>query len=666
MLRGTVENRSARCGLRRIAVLALALAMGCGLAGPAARAQVALEEIVVEGATLGGEPVKTEQLGSSVTVITGEELERRQIRHAADALRTVPGLAVNQSGGKGAVAQVRVRGAESNQLAVLIDGVEVNSPDGGEFDFSILLTADIERIEVLRGPQSGLYGGNALAGAINIVTKKGAGPSEATASAEAGAFNTQEFGASASTGSKAGYFSASAVSRRTDGFNISREGDEADGSQQQAVFLRGGAQLTDLFRIDLMGRHQSNDTDLDEDVDFDGWVDNTGGIYSRREQTFGRAAATLDLLDGKFTQKIFADYLDDGLNSTSSVFAPSENDSQRSNYGYQADLSFDTPSFLGARHGLTGLVQQRHESFKTSAARGDTFERAQTGLVAEYRGAFADSFFLTANVRYDDNDAFEDALTYRTTAAYLLGGTGTRFHASYGKGITNPSFFEQFGVYGGFIGNPGLRPEESIGWDAGVEQSFLGGRAVLDVTYFQADLRNEISYTSLPDFQFTYVNADGTSERRGVEVTFTLRPVEGVILTGNYTYTDSSDPEGLREVRRPEHMAGLNAAYPFAGGKGQVNLGIAYNGEMHDLLFSFPQQRVVLDDYLLANLSASYRIEPNIELFARAENVLDADYEEVIGYRSAGIAAYGGVRIRFGEEPCQVRCASALSGPASP
>ncbi len=611
--------------------------------------QTQLDPVIVESATLSGDPVDAEKLGSSVTVITGDDLERQQIKHAADALRTVPGLAVNQSGGKGSLSQIRVRGAESNQLAVFIDGVEVNSLDSGEFDFSTLLTTDIERIEVLRGPQSGIYGGNALSGAINIITKKGAGPSRVTISSEAGGFNTRETAASVSAGSEAGYFSASAVARRTDGFNISRNEDEADGSQQKAIFIRGGMQVTDALRVDLIGRHQANEADNDEDFDFDGFLDDARGVFSKREQTFGRANATLELFDGRFTQKLFADYFDDGLKAISAVFSPSENDGQRANYGYQANLSFDTPSFLDGKHGLTGLLQQREESFTTSSAPGKTFERSQTGLVGEYRGEFLNSFFVTANLRHDRNDAFEDALTYQTTAAYLLRESGTRFHASYGKGITNPTFFEQFGVFGGFIGNPRLQPEESIGWDAGVEQSFLDGKAVLDVAYFQSDLENEISFLSLPGFQFTYINADGTSKRQGVEVTLTLRPIDGVILTGNYTYTDSADPDGLREIRRPEHMASLNAAYAFSGGKGQVNLGLSYNGKMDDLLFSFPLQRVALDDYWLANLSASYRIEPNIELFARAENLFDANYEEVVGYQSAGFAAYAGVKIRLGD-----------------
>ncbi len=615
----------------------------------AANAQVALEGIVIESGGL--EPIEAAKLGSAATVITGRELEQRQIRHAADALRSVPGLAVSQSGSKGSFTQVRIRGAEGNHVAVFIDGVEVNSLDSGEFDFSTLLTADIERIEVLRGPQSGIYGGNALSGVINVITRKGVGPARVSVSAEAGSFETRELAANASGGGERGYFSVSAVSREMEGFNIARGGGgEDDGSKQQAIFVRGGVTVTDNFRIDAIGRYQENDTDIDEDADFNGLLDDVAGVDSLREQTLGRVTATLDSFDRRLTQKAFADYFEDDLNSTSSVFSASFNNSQRRQYGYQADVKFDTPALLHAKHGLTGFLDYREENFKTSSAPGTAFEREQTGVAGEYRGEFLDQFFITANVRQDYNDAFEDAVTYRTTGAYMLRESRTRFHASYGKGITNPTFFDQFGVFGGFVGNPDLAPEESIGWDAGVEQTFLGGKVVLDMTYFKADLENEIVFLSLPGGKFTNVNSDGTSEREGVEVQMTVKPFDGLTITGNYTYTDSTGPDGEREARRPEHAASLNATYAFAESRALINLGVAYNGEMVDDLFSFPQQRVTLDDYVLVNVSGSYKVDEKITLFGRVENMLDENYEEVVGYSSAPVAAYAGVKITFTED----------------
>ncbi len=196
-------------------------------------------------------------------MITGAELERRQIRPAADALRMVPGLAVNRTGGVGAVTQVRIRGAEGNQVKVILDGVEVNSLDAGDFDFSTLLAADIERIEVLRGPQSGIYGASALSGVINIVTKRGSHAPSVSAEVEGGSLATTGVRANASASAESGYFSATATSRETDGFNFARGPGEADGSEQKAFFARGGISPTEYFRIDAMARYHVNNTDVD-------------------------------------------------------------------------------------------------------------------------------------------------------------------------------------------------------------------------------------------------------------------------------------------------------------------------------------------------------------------------------------------------------------------
>lgn len=606
-----------------------------------------LQGIVIEAAGLAPQDAAT--LGSAYTVITGEELEQRQIRHAADALRSVSGLAVGRSGGVGGITQVRVRGAEANHVTVLIDGVGVNSLSAGDFDFSTLLAADIERIEILRGPQSGVHGANALAGVINIITKKGARTPTVSAQVEGGSFGTYGISAHASGAGEHGYLSVSAAKQKTDGFNLARTGREDDGSEQQTIFTRAGLSPTDYFRIDAMARFQSNDTEIDVDSDFDGLLDDGRGESNLREQTMARISAQLDLFDKRWTHKIFADYLKDDFANFSLVFGDATNDGKRAHYGYKTEISFDTGAVVAATHKLTGLVEHKDESFETASAYGGgTASRHQTGYVAEYQGAFDRRLFLTGNLRFDENDGFEDATTYRVAAAYLMPAWGTRFHASYGKGITNPTFFEQFGLSANFVGNPDLKPEQSLGWDVGIEQKLWGGRLSLDVTYFSADLTDEIETVFNPDFTFTVVNMSGESKRQGVEVKLIAKPVDGLSVIGSYTYTDSEDSSGQEEIRRPRHAAALDAHYRFAEEKGQISLGIAYNGEMKDSRFSFPVETVTLDDYLLVNVAASYKIDDNFEFFGRVENLLDNEYEDVFGYSSAPIAAYGGVRITLG------------------
>jgi len=621
---------------------------------------VELEGIVIESAGLSPQDAAT--LGSASTVITGEELERRQIRHAGEALRTVPGLALSRSGGVGSQTQVRIRGAEANQVKVLIDGVPVNSLSAGDFQFDTLLAADIARIEVIRGPQSGVYGANALAGVINIVTRKGAREPRVSTTVEGGSLATYGISANASGASDHAYLSLSAAKRKTDGFNIARGGTENDGSKQKTIFARAGVSPTDYFRIDVMGRYQENDAEIDTfnavfdpetNTTFDdGILDDIAGLSNLREQTLARISAELDLFDKQWSHKVFADYFADDFFSRQDRATTFSNFGDRRRIGYLSTLRLNSDFGLPASHVFVGLVEQIDESFESGAT---TAKRGNTGFAGEYKGAFAERFFFTGNLRYDDKDSFDDATTYRLAAAYLLPGRQTRFHGSYGKGITDPTFFEQFGFTLNFQGNPDLKPEESVGWDVGVEQKFFDGLLTTDVTYFEATLSDEIVGSGR-----SVINQTGESERRGVEVTLSAQLMATLTMTGTYTYTEATDPDGTQEIRRPRHAASFGANYSFDAGRGQFGLTAIYNGEMKDDqiggtfdldTFAFTPFSITrtLDDYVLINIAGSYELDDNFEVFGRVENLLDADYEEVFGFSSAPITAYAGVKLTLGE-----------------
>ena len=191
-------------------------------------------------------------------------------------------------------------------------------------------------------------------------------------------------------------------------------------------------------------------------------------------------------------------------------------------------------------------------------------------------------------------------------------------------------------------------PERSTGWDVGVEQALFDDRLVFDVTYFNADLENEIISTFDEDtLQFSVDNADGRSERQGVEVSLTASPLENLDITGSYTFTDATDPDGEEEVRRAPHIASLNATYRFLENRARINVGVIYNGEQQDNEFgaATPETRVTLDAFTLVNVAGSYRLSDNVELTARIENLLDERYEEVFGFNAPGIGAYAGIRI---------------------
>ncbi len=619
-------------------------------------AEIQLQELVVSA---GRTPVAAEKVGRAHTVLAGEELEKSQTRYVADALRRVPGLAVSRTGSFGGLTQVRVRGAEGNHVLVLIDGVEVSASSNGEFDFGSLQVADIDRIEVLRGPQSALYGSNATAGVIQIFTKGGIRNGyKVTGRTETGTDKTVLGNVLLQGGGQDFDVSLSGAVRRTDGFNISDFGSEKDGDRNVTLNGKTRWDITEKLQLDANLRFVDRKSDTD-DQDFAFPPTPTQGLVidtpssTKTQELYGGAGLTWALFDDRFVQNIRGEYTDverRGLTTN----GRSGNDDDRVHLSYQGTFSFKTPDLLNSAHSLTGAVEWERETFRnafpTNPSQTAKQERDLQGYVAEYRGEFYDRVFLSGAVRFDQNDAFEDTVTYSTSAAYLFRETGTRLHASIGTGVTNPTFFEQFGfVPARFVGNPGLSPEENFGWDIGVEQRLFDGRVVFDVTYFNERLKDEIQTQFLPGFATTPVNLPGTSKRQGVEVSVGFEVLEDLFAKASYTYLDANEPSGLEEVRRPRHTASLNLTYGFNEGRGNLFVDAVYNGRTQDLEFisATPQTRVTLDEYFLVNVGADYQVTDNLQLFGRIENLLDQDYEEIFSFNTPGINAYAGLKVTF-------------------
>ncbi len=623
----------------------------------AQEAAVPLREIVITADRFG---IDQEKLGSASTVITRQQLQESGAVYIQDALRTVPSLAVSRNGSFGSLTVVRTRGAEANQTLVVIDGIEVNNPSGNGFDFSNLLVENIERIEVLRGPQSASWGSNALAGVINIVTRKGEPGLRGVASAEGGSFGTLQTSGGVYAGNESARLAVNATRLQTDGINISQFGNEKDGDENLTMSVKGDMDITPFFNIEGVLRRTNRDFNYDDFDDFGFVVDADRG--EEREETFGRVQGTLNLFDEHWEQRVFFNTGDTEADRFTDQVRSSGNKGARRRYGYWSKMEFETPGFANAQHTLIGLVERENESYRNTGpnltpTRAQTFRRSLLGSVVEYRLGLWDSLFLTGSYRWDDNDTFDDAETYRLTAAYVLDQTGTRFHGSLGKGVTNPTFTEQFGFNPDrFVGNPNLVPETSVGWDVGVEQKFFNDRLVVDVTYFEADLEDEIVTTFAfgpSGLIFGVENLDEPSERQGVEVSLRAQPTDSLYFVGSYTYTDSKQTrDGLeqREVRRPEHMASLEANYTFFDDRAQLGLGITYNGEMEDTDFTptaADDNRITLDSYTLVRISGSYRLTENLQWYGRIENAFDEDYQEVFQYESPGFAAYSGLRLRL-------------------
>jgi vitamin B12 transporter len=613
--------------------------------------------------------IPADKLGTSVSVVTGAELKARQVRTAADALRSLPGVSVSQQGGTQNQTVVRLRGAESNHTLVLIDGVEVNSPGtDGFFDFANLLVDDIAQIEVLRGPQSGLYSSGALGGVINIITNRGKGPLTFRARAEGGSFDTRDGMVGLSGGTDRAHASITLSGRRTNGFDISDDGTEDDGGEFRNLSFTGGVLVFDHLKIDASLRSSRREGDRDGT----NGVRDGFSVASEEASTFasdlwlGRLEATLDTFDGDWIHKVFINGSEQDIRDLDrGIFSPPTGLASRqvasvTKYGYLSTYKLESDA-APVRHFITGLVEHTREDFEQPLLTNEAFERTRDSIAGEIRGEYFNALTLTGNVRHDNNEGFEDATTWRAAGSLQPAGSPFRLHASVGTGIKYPSFSEQFGVFTGFVANPNLTPETSLGWDAGVEVTFLGGKGVIDVTYFNTNLENEIDFNFVPPvgacggvaFCFIPFNRTGESQRDGIEVSGRLIIVDGLSVGAAYTYLDARESDGAEEVRRAPHSGRADLNYVFASGKGNFNLAAVYNGRMLDLAFSpitFTSQRLALDEYWLVTAAASYEVAPGVELFGRVENLLDQDYEEVFGYNPAGVAAYAGVRFTY-EEP---------------
>lgn len=612
------------------------------------------DEIVVIGSA---EPIQKFKLGSSINVVDREGIENLGIQYAADIFRHIPGVAVNRTGGQGGLTQLRLRGAEGNHVLVLIDGIEVAPAGGGGFDFASLLAEDIEKIEVLRGPQSGLYGSNATAGVISITTKGGTRSPELNFGLEAGSDSSRQISTSVAGGNEMLSGRLNIIYRESE-FDISTDdsviGEEKD--KDELTTISGSAKLTlnDSLSFDTNVRYNDNDTELD-DFDFSGGplqglVIDSDSRSEDKDLSAG-LSANLSLLDGQSLSKFSVDYTD---NETNAFFgSPSGNESSRLKYFAQTTWVFNPVGVLAQRS--TVFIEREEEKFRNTEPNDPSQipeqERNLTGFGLEHRADIGESVFLSGVVRRDNNDAFKDATTYSLSAAYLVQAFGTRIHASYGTGVTNPSFSQQFGFTPGrFTGNRNLTPEKSTSWDIGVEQTLLDGNLVFDITYFDAVLEDEIIPTFLTDVNLSSsINSEGDSDRQGVELSISYQAADAFSLTGAYTYTDATEPGG-REVRRPRHIASLNATYTFLDDKARLSTNVVYNGEMLDNDFrnffvNNSAERTELDAYTVVNLNASYQASKLLELYARVDNLFDEEYEEVISYQTPGLGAHLGFRV---------------------
>lgn len=619
------------------------------------------EDIIVYG---GRTPIAADSYGRANSVVTAEDIERRQITEVSEVLRVLPGVSVSRSGGPGGVTEVRIRGAESNHVLVLIDGIEVSQTQTGLYDFAGLLTADIDRIEVLRGPQSALYGSNATSGVISITTKRGERNNFSAGAALEGGSNGSSLAQAYIRGGGEGFdFTFSAALLNDNGYDISDQvGGESDENRNFTFNSAVNISVTDELTIGGTVRFTDRRSEFD-DFNF-GAADSAGLVtdadnYSEQRDIFAAITGELETFGGRVLHKARLDYTNVEFTNFTASVPDSENVSDRLKASYQATFALGSARVDAAAHTLTLATEWEREGFKNTdptlvfdPSQLARQQRDLFGFAGEYRGSFFEALDIQLGLRYDINDDFDNALTYSAGVSYLVDQTGTRFHGSVGTGVTNPTFAEQFGfIPATFQGNPDLQPEENFSWDIGVEQTFWRDRAVIDVTYFRDRLKNEIvTLFPAPTFIATPANQTGISRREGVEVTASVEPVDGLILGGGYTWLNASDPNGQIEVRRPRHEGSINVAYTFLGGDAVVAADGRFVIGNFDTDFtdpSFGTARTRLDDYFLLDIAGAYRLNEMVQLTVRVENATNAEYEELDGFATQGITGYGGIRLTF-------------------
>ncbi len=655
----TILSATRRRTARAAASPALAFAATCLLLAPpppaaaeADPAAIELPETVVTATRL---PTPLEQVASAVTVITADEIERRQARTLPEALRLVPGLHVVQSGPTGAVTSLFMRGTESNHTLVLIDGIEINDPStpDGAFDFSNLLLADVARIEVLRGSQSTLYGSDAIGGVVNIITKRGRGPARFTAALDGGSRATfdQALGASGSVGRFD--YRVTLEHFATDGESITPARNrpagvsgEDDGFESVKASTRMGAQLTEDARVDLALHYLFAQNDLDT-------APEDPNARQNNRQFFARASVQAALLDGRFDNRLgvaYSDFNRDNGNradSLSTAYSNAHFRGKKLKFDWQGDIA------LGESHILTLGAETEKEKADSASDYSSGFSsrtrdsaRSTAGFV-QLQSSFGDRLFTTLGLRVDDHEGFARKTTWRIAPTYIHRETGTRIKGSYGTGFKAPSLQQLygenfFGSIGTFKGNPDLRPETSRAWDIGFEQPLLGERLRFGATYFDIRIDDLIDYNS----GFTSLINIDKAKTRGVEAFVALRPMDALSLRADYTFTIAEDEtSGALLLRRPKHRLSLAATYDVTG-NASVTATALYVGRRADI-DSKTFARITTGGYTVVNLAGSYRLNDRWRFHVRIDNLFDKSYEPADGFQAPGISLLVGLKASF-------------------
>ena len=607
----------------------------------------AAPEYVVASATRI--PTEIANVGSSVTVITAPQIEARQQRSLPDVLRSVPGVNIVQTGGAGGQTSLFLRGANPNHTKVLLDGIDIADPStpSGAIDISKLLTGDIAKVEVLRGPQGALYGSDAIGGVVNILTKAGTGPMTITANMEGGSFDTFNQGASLS-GSEGDFSYQATVQHFLSGatpvtpLNLLPPGQRRNDDFYNNVTAgtKLGYQVTDNFDLGFVGHYYNSLSKITGDAfNFVTFTSFPSPTRTRISSVQYQSRGTAHLVLGRLDQTL-------GFAYGSTIVAtqdPDNGDSRaigdRVKLDWQGNVRVmdGQTVVLGAETARDTLHPGLSFGFPSTLSRGITTNAGYAELLSDFEFGLHNS----VSVRYDDNSRFGNKTTWRIAPTWLIEETGTRLKASAGSGFKAPALQQLYGTFGG---NANLKPETSFGYDVGVEQTLLNGALTAGVTWFQNNFRNLIVSGPAPSFNLINV---GRARTDGVESFIAWQALDTLSLRADYTYTDALDATTkLALLRRPRHKASVGADWQAMDDL-SLNASLLYVGPQIDGNRDFSIPRHKMPDYVTLDLAASYRLNDKWSLFGRIENTTDTDYQSPDGFLRPGIGAYGGIKVNL-------------------
>ncbi|WP_299426529.1 TonB-dependent siderophore receptor [Sphingomonas bacterium] len=576
-----------------------------------------------------------DEIGQAVTVIDRKTIERRQTVALSDLLATTPGITVTRNGGLGGFTAVRIRGAEGEQTLTLIDGVRVNDPSspGGGFDFANLLSGSVDRVEILRGPNSVPWGSQAIGGVINVVTAQPTSGLQARGNVEYGSFDTvvANAGVSGSSGIFKGSFNAGYL--KSDGISAFSGGTEPDGYRQYGATGRIEIAFTDSISLDLRGYYADSRADIDGFQSVFPYAQIDTPEYAKTQELYGYAGLKVDLANGRFHNRVAFSIADINRDNFDPRFSPAlsffgRGRSER--YTYQGDFA------LSDAVRLVGGAEHEDTRFTDGTV---VKSRGVTSVYGQAIVSPVDRLTLTGGVRYDDDSEFGGHTTWGANAVYTL-PTNTTIRGSYAEGFKAPTLFQLFGSFG--LGNPNLRPETAQSYDVGIEQRLVDGKIKASLTWFHRDTINQIDFDQNT---FSYNNIART-KAEGLEFGLDVRPTDRLTLSGSYSFIDSTNLSagfvGKDLARRPHQSVSASVDWetPFKLNVGATVLSV---GDSFDDPGNFSR----LDGYTVLGLRADFPVGEKLSIYGRVDNVFDEKYTVVKGYGTPGRAAYGGIRLRF-------------------